>query len=78
MNREERLAAFESMLKNVKDRYADTTEKMEKLKSEGKVKSVTYNQLMAEKLTLQKMLSMYEIYGIICPKEGPDEVGRIP
>lgn len=65
MNREERLAAFENMLKNVKDRYADTTEKMEKLKAEGKVKSVTYNQLMAEKLTLQKMLSMYEIYGII-------------
>ena len=47
MNREERLAAFENMLKNVK------------------LKSVTYNQLMAEKLTLQKMLSMYEIYGII-------------
>lgn len=65
MNREERLDAFENMLKNVKDRYADTTEKMEKLKAEGKVKSVTYNQLMAEKLTLQKMLSMYEIYGII-------------
>lgn len=65
MNREERLAAFENMLKNVKDRYADTTEKMEKLKAEGKLKSVTYNQLMAEKLTLQKMLSMYEIYGII-------------
>ncbi len=65
MNREERLAAFESMLKNVKDRYADTTEKMENLKAEGKVKTVTYNQLMAEKLTLQKMLSMYEIYGII-------------
>ena len=65
MNREERLAAFENMLKNVKDRYADTTEKMEKLKAEGKLKSVTYNQLMAEKLTLQKVLSMYEIYGII-------------
>lgn len=65
MNREERLAVFENMLKNVKDRYADTTEKMEKLKAEGKLKSVTYNQLMAEKLTLQKMLSMYEIYGII-------------
>ena len=65
MNREERLAAFENMLKNVKDRYADTTEKMEKLKAEGKLKSVTYNQLMAEELTLQKMLSMYEIYGII-------------
>lgn len=60
----ERLEAFERMLQNVKDRYADSANKMEKLKAEGKEKSVTYRQLMADKLTMQKMLSMYEIYGI--------------
>ena len=65
MNNEERLEAFEKMLKNVNDRYEDTVIKMDKLKAEGKVKSVTYNQLMADKLLLQKMISMYEIYGIL-------------
>lgn len=65
MSKEERLEAFEKMLQNVNDRYSDTISKMEKLKAEGKIKSVTYNQLMAEKLSLQKIISMYEIYGLI-------------
>lgn len=68
MNQEKRLEAFEKMLQNIQERYQDTTEKMEALKTKGKVKSVTYNQLMAEKLSLQKMLSMYEIYGILQPQ----------
>lgn len=65
MSKEERLEAFEKMLQNINDRYSDTISKMEKLKAEGKIKSVTYNQLMAEKLSLQKIISMYEIYGLI-------------
>ena len=65
MDKEERLEAFEKMLQNVSDRYKVTVDKMEKLKAEGKVKSVTYNQLMADKLTLQKMISMYEVYGLL-------------
>lgn len=65
MDKEERLGAFEKMLQNVSDRYKVTVDKMEKLKAEGKVKSVTYNQLMADKLTLQKMISMYEVYGLL-------------
>jgi len=65
MRKEERLEAFEKMLQNVNDRYSDIISKMEKLKAEGKIKSVTYNQLMAEKLSLQKIISMYEIYGLI-------------
>ncbi len=65
MDSEMRLEAFEKMLQNVNDRYIDTVGKMEKLKAEGKIKSVTYNQLMADKLSLQKMLSMYEIYGLL-------------
>ncbi len=65
MSKEERLEAFEKMLQNVNDRYSDTISKMDKLKAEGKIKSVTYNQLMAEKLSLQKIISMYKIYGLI-------------
>lgn len=64
MTDKERLDAFEKMLQNVKNRYADSAGRMEKLKAEGKEKSVTYKQLMADKLTMQKILSMYEIFGI--------------
>lgn len=64
MTEKERLEAFEKMLQNVKERYADSANKMKKLKAEGKEKTVTYKQLMADKLTMQKILSMYEIYGI--------------
>ena len=56
---------FEKMLKSVQDQYADTMEKMKKLKSEGKEKTVTYKQLMASKLTLLNILSMYHTYGLI-------------
>ncbi len=65
MSKEERLEAFEKMLQNVNARYSDVISRMEKLKAEGKIKSVTYNQLTAEKLSLQKIISMYEIYGLI-------------
>ena len=64
MTDQERLAAFEKMLQNVKYRYADSAIKMEKLNAEGKEKSVTYKQLITDKLTMQKILYMYESYGI--------------
>ncbi|MCI9315088.1 MAG: hypothetical protein HFI57_08950 [Lachnospiraceae bacterium] len=61
---EKRLEAFEKMFAAVRSEYADITAKMEKMKAEGKVKTVTYQQLLARKMTYQNMLSMYEIYGL--------------
>ena len=61
---EKRLEAFEKMFAAVRSEYADITAKMEKMKAEGKVKPVTYQQLLARKMTYQNMLSMYEIYGL--------------
>ena len=61
-NREEK---FEKMLQAVQSQYADTTDKMKKLKADGKEKTVTYKQLMASKLTLLNILSMYHTYGLI-------------
>lgn len=61
----ERLEKFEKMLRAIQDEYAKVCSKMEALKTEGKTKTVTYKQLMARKLTLQNMLSMYEIYGLL-------------
>lgn len=62
---EQRLKAFEDMLAAILRQYDDTTEKMAKLKAEGKEKTVTYRQLFANKLQLQAMLSYYRTYGLL-------------
>lgn len=61
----EREEKFEKMLQAVQEEYNSTVSKMEKLKTEGETKSVTYKQLMSNKLTLQNILSRYEIYGLL-------------
>ena len=61
----EREEKFEKMLQGVQEEYDVTIRKMEKLKTEGKTKTVTYRQLMNTKLTLQNILSRYEIYGLL-------------
>ena len=62
---ENRLKAFEDMLKAILFQYDSTVEKMANLKAEGKEKTVTYRQLFANKLQLQAMLSYYRAYGLI-------------
>ena len=66
---EKRLKAFEDMLADILKQYDDTTEKMAKLKAEGKEKTVTYRQLFANKLQLQAMLSYYQTYGLVDEKK---------
>ncbi|MCI8466493.1 MAG: hypothetical protein HFI63_11695 [Lachnospiraceae bacterium] len=61
---ENRLEAFERMLMAVQKEYADILARMERLKAEKKVKTVTYQQLLARKMTYQNMLSLYQIYGL--------------
>lgn len=65
---EKRLKAFEDTLAAILKQYDDTTEKMVKLKADGKEKTVTYRQLFANKLQLQAMLSYYRIYGLVDDK----------
>ena len=62
---EKRLKAFEDMLATILKQYDDTTEKMAKLKAEGKEKTVTYRQLFANKLQLQAILSYYRTHGLL-------------
>lgn len=59
-----RLEAFEKMLAAVQEEYDGILSSMEKMKAEGKVKTVTYQQLMSRKLMYQNMLSLYQIYGL--------------
>lgn len=61
----EREEKFEKMLQAIQTEYNDTVNKMEKAKAEGKIKTVTYKQLMGTKIMLQNMLSRYEIYGLL-------------
>lgn len=61
----EREVKFEKMLQAVQEEYGTVTEKMEVLKAEGKTKTATYRQMTGRKLTLQSMLSMYQIYGLL-------------
>lgn len=60
----ERLEAFEKMLADIQRQYIGVTAKMAELKAQGREKTVTYRQLMANKLRYQEILSLYEIYGL--------------
>ena len=62
---EKRLKVLEDMLAAILKQYDDMTEKMAKLKAEGKEKTVTYRQLFTNKLQLQAMLSYYRTYGLV-------------
>lgn len=54
----EREEKFERMMQAVLDSYNSVVEKMDKLKQEGKTNTVTYKQLMAEKLKNQNYFAV--------------------
>ena len=64
-DREKRLEAFENMLSSIQQQYEDIKVKMAELKMEGKEKTTTYRQLMANKLRLGDMLAMYKLYDLL-------------
>ena len=63
-DREKRLEAFENILSSVQQQYEDIEVKMAELKMEGKEKTTSYRQLMANKLRLGDMLAMYKLYDL--------------
>ena len=65
MDNEKRLEQFEKMLTAVQTEYGSIVRQMDELKERGKMKSVTYQQLFARKMTYQNMLSMYDLYDLI-------------
>ncbi len=69
-NNEKRLGQFEKMLQAVHTEYKNIVRQMEELKEKGKIRSVTYQQLMTRKLTYQNMISMYELYDLAEPEDG--------
>ncbi len=65
MHMSEREERFEKMLNNVLKNYENTVLKLEKLKAEDKIKTVTYRQLTADKLKYQNIIDMYKFYDLI-------------
>lgn len=61
----DRLEAFERMLADLQTRLAATEARMQALRAQGKEKSVTFRQLMGEKLQLQAMLELYRVYELL-------------
>ena len=61
----DRLQAFETMLQAVQQGYEEAAQKMQALKAQGKEKTVTYKQHMANKLLYMNMLSLYRLYGLL-------------
>ena len=61
----DRLETFERMLADLQARLAATEDRMQALRAQGREKSVTFRQLMGEKLQLQAMLELYRVYGLL-------------
>ena len=61
----EREERFERMLQEILAEYASIEQKMAVLRAEGKTKTVTFRQLMGNKLMYQSMLTMYRQHGLI-------------
>lgn len=69
----ERIQRFESMLAAIRARYNNAVARMEKLKAEGKTKTATYQQMLAEKLRCGEMLDIYHIYALLDEEDEEDE-----
>ena len=61
----DRLQAFEQMLKDVKSQMQYTQSELDKLKAQGREKSVTFKQYLSNKLMYQRILSLYEKHGLL-------------
>ena len=60
----ERLAAYDRMYADLLKERDKVLADMEKLRSAGKNKGATYQQLLAQKLTVQNLIGRFERYGI--------------
>ena len=61
----ERLDAFEKMLDGIRAQMEIEAREMERLKAEGKERSATFRQYMANRLMLRSMLDRYREHGLI-------------
>ena len=60
----ERLAAYDRMYADLLKERDKVLADLDRLRSAGKNKGATYQQLLAQKLTVQNLIGRFEIYGI--------------
>ena len=60
----ERLAAYDRMYADLLRERDKVLADMDKPRAAGKNKGATYQQLLAQKLTVQNLIGRFEIYGI--------------
>lgn len=60
----ERLAAYDRMYADLLKERDKVLHDMERLRAAGKNRGATYQQLLAQKLTVQNLLGRFEVYGI--------------
>lgn len=59
-----RLAAFERMLEDIRQRAEWEKEQMASLRAQGREKSATYRQYFGNRMLYQMMLEKYREYGL--------------
>ncbi|MBU5628028.1 hypothetical protein KQI82_14035 [Oscillibacter sp. MSJ-2] len=60
----ERLERYDRMYRDLLKERDGILRQIEELKAAGRVKSVTYQQLLANKLTVQNLIGRFQVYGI--------------
>lgn len=60
----ERLAVFENIYEDLVKSQSEIHKELEKLRNEGKTKSVKFRELMVKKLTNNNMIIQFNMYGI--------------
>ena len=64
MTEQERLAAYDHIYADLLKERDKVLSDMDRLQAAGKNRGVTYQQLLAQKLTVQNLIGRFEIYGI--------------
>ena len=60
----ERLAAYDRLYADLLKERDQVLSRLEEQRAAGKVRGATHQQLLAEKLTLQNLISRFALYGI--------------
>lgn len=64
MTDQERLAAYDRMYADLLKERDRVAADLERLRAAGKVRGATHQQLLAQKLTVQNLISRFAIYGV--------------
>ena len=71
MTDQERLAAYDRVYGDLLREQEGVLARLEALRSAGKQRGATYQQLLAQKLTVQNLIGRFAIYGVKEETDGP-------